>query len=93
MEIEVDKTHEGLQQYYITKIEEAQVGLFFNFKYLRIKYDYTTRGNIQNNRNLFLSIIDVSNGKDFSEFAFNVLWKYLIYKTLVIEILWIFDWE
>ena len=87
MEIEVDKTHEGLQQYYITKIEEAQVGLFFNFKYLRIKYDYTTCGNIQNNRNLFLSIIDVSNGKDFSEFAFNVLWKYLIYKTLVIEIL------
>ena len=25
MEIEIDKSHEGIQQYYITKIEELQV--------------------------------------------------------------------
>ena len=57
MEVEADKTHEGLQQYYITKIEEAQVGLYFNLKCVRIRYDYTTHENVQNNRNHFCHLL------------------------------------
>lgn len=35
MEVEADKTHEGLQQYYITKIEEAQMEVAEKVKNLR----------------------------------------------------------
>jgi len=35
MEVEVDKTHEGLQQYYITKIEESQMEVAEKVKDLR----------------------------------------------------------
>ena len=31
MEIEIKKSHEGIQQYYMTKVEELQVGLWLTF--------------------------------------------------------------
>ncbi|CAB4010073.1 26S protease regulatory subunit 8, partial [Paramuricea clavata] len=35
MEIEIDKSHEGIQQYYVTKIEELQLTVTEKVKNLR----------------------------------------------------------